>query len=191
MSKALGCRKPWDVAGLGMSKAWAYRVPGDVECPGMSKDWECRRSGISKAWGCRVPGHAKSLVILSAAKDLRSEASGLPDHPADHRATRAGHAEGCASPRHRAASAPHRPKDPSGSALRMTPGGVPSALACRRPCYAESLSCRRPRHAKSLVILSAAKDLACRTAGRPSGHSGRPGSRMRVARQILRPSASG
>ena len=137
---------------------------------------------------CRWPWHTKDLVILSAAKDLRSEALGLPGHPADHRVARSGHAAGCPSPATVRASAPHRLEDPSGSALRMTPEsfGMPRAL-----------SCRWPWHTKDLVSLSAAKDLHSETSDLPSHPAdhrailGRPRSRVHVARQILRPAVSG
>ena len=51
-----------------------------IQCPGlvMPKVLSCRRLCMPKALAHRRSCHAQSLVILSNAKDLRSEASGLP-----------------------------------------------------------------------------------------------------------------
>ena len=123
-------------------------------------------------------GHAKCHVILSAAKDLRSEASGLPSHPAAP-------AAGRPSSHHRAASAPHGPQDPSAFDLRTTSGEGP-AMPKAMPNVMSSLAQRR---------ICAAKHLTCRATRPPLQRGARRPTTARhprlIARKILRPSTSG
>ena len=62
--------------GFVMPKAWSCGRPGHAEGSVMRKAWSCRAQR-----GIRPAAPSGILVILSAAKDLRSEASGLPGHP--------------------------------------------------------------------------------------------------------------
>ena len=100
--------------------------------------------------------------------------------------------------------------DPSACGLGMTPGeglAMPNALPCKSSCHPEQREGSAQRRIpagppKTLVILSAAKDPACRATQDPChpersegsglpGHPSEPRSRASVARKILRPAASG
>ena len=61
--------------------------------------------------------------------------------------------------------------------------GMSKDWECRRSGISKAWGCRVPGHAKSLVILSAAKDLACR--GIPAGHRAIPADHAAGVRVAL------
>ena len=150
-----------------------------IQCPGlvMPKVLSCRKSCharslvMPKVWSCRRSRHAQSLVILSNAKDLRGEASGLPGRPEQPCSRmrvalcRAGIR--ALSPGRSFGLRPQDDKDeweePSWgrplAALRVTAEGAvnpwskPSSaqvLSCRRSRRAEGFACRRPWRTEGL-----------------------------------------
>ena len=173
----------------------------------MPKVLSCRRSChaqslvMPKVWSCRRSRHAQSLVILSNAKDLRGEASGLPGRPEQpcsrmrDALCRAGIR--ASSPGRSFGLRPQDDKDRVGGAfVGKTPrcaqgdiggGSQPMVRATQCPglVMPKVLSCRRSCHARSLVmpkVLSCPK--SCHpeqregSAQRSIGPAGPPGTAM-------------